>query len=45
MRGYVRKCLKTVQHCTGDFLFFSFGFLGPQLWHMEVPREVVELEL
>ena len=24
---------------------FSFGFLGPHMWHMEVPRLVVELEL
>ena len=24
---------------------FAFGFLGPHLWHMEVPRLEVELEL
>ena len=22
----------------GLFFFFFFGFLGPHLWHMEVPR-------
>ena len=27
------------------FLFFFFSFLGPHLWHMEVPRLGVELEL
>ena len=27
------------------FSFFFFGFLGPYLWHMEVPRLGVELEL
>ena len=26
-------------------LLFSFWFLGPHLWHMEVPRLGVELEL
>ena len=25
--------------------FFLFGFLGPHVWHMEVPRLGVELEL
>ena len=28
-----------------SFLFFSFCFLGPHLWYMEVPRLGVELEL
>ena len=26
-------------------IFFFFCFLGPHLWHMEVPRLGVELEL
>ena len=29
----------------GFFLFFLFCFLGLQLWHMEVPRLGVELEV
>ena len=28
-----------------SFLFFVFAFLGLHLWHMEVPRLVVQLEL
>ena len=27
------------------FFFWSFFFLGPHLWHMEVPRLGVEAEL
>ena len=27
------------------FYYFNFVFLGPHLWHMEVPRLGVELEL
>ena len=29
---------------TDDFFFF-FVFLGPHLWHMEIPRLGVKLEL
>ena len=29
----------------GFFFFFFFCFLGPYLWHMEVPRLEVKLEL
>ena len=28
-----------------DTVFFTFSFLGPHLWHMEVPWLGVELEL
>ena len=28
-----------------NFNFYSFYFLGPHSWHMEVPRLAVELEL
>ena len=28
-----------------EYLFFFFFFLGPHLWHMEVPRVGVESEL
>ena len=28
-----------------NFFFFFLVFLGPYLWHMEVPRIVVESEL
>ena len=27
------------------FFFFFFGFVGPHLWHMEVPRLGVESQL
>ena len=30
---------------SGGFLFFFFVFLGPHLWHMEVPRLGVQWEL
>ena len=30
---------------TENILFFAFFFLGPHLWHMEVPRLGAELEL
>ena len=35
----------TLGHIFQVFLFFVFVFLGPHLWHTEVPRLGVELEL
>ena len=32
-------------YCICIILLFCFVFLGPHLWHMEVPRLGVELEL
>jgi len=40
------KRTATAESDCGDFLVqFFFSFLGPQLWHMEVPRLGAELEL
>ena len=38
---------KLTQHCKSTiyFLAFFFSFLGPHLWHMEVPRTGVKSEL
>ena len=35
---------KKLTYCS-NFFFFFFSFLGPHLWHMEVPGPGVELEL
>ena len=44
-------CLACVKNCTLDWIYavlfisFYFCFLGPLLWHMEVPRLGVKVEL
>ena len=40
----VEKCIKTIAK-EKQILFFYFSFLGPHLWHMEVPRLGAESEL
>ena len=44
------KCFKShttmsITHKRWSFFFFSFCFLGPHPWHMEVPMLGAELEL
>ena len=43
----VLTCISLIVNDVEHFFFF-FGFLGPHLWHMEVPRlgiELLELQL
>ena len=42
--GLLGSCYGVPSLLLSFFLFFS-GFLGLQVWHMEVPRFGVELEL
>ena len=34
-----------MQYYLLNYYFYFLAFLGPHLWHMEVPRPGVELEL
>ena len=48
--GYIAQLFHSGQSshippCAYAIFFMSFVFLGSHLWHVEVPREGVELEL
>ena len=45
MIKYIRIRVRGHSSKNGTFFFLSFFFLGPHLWHMEIPRLGVKSEL